>query len=260
MSIIEKVFHYGETGLPVIEYKDEIWFIGKTVAEIIGYAIQHKAILDHVDHEDKRKLSELVPKSKQNETEPLKYRGSKMEPLTNNQKNTININESGLYCLILHFKLESERAFKRWVTKDVLPSIRKTRNYSYDDMNHKYNDSLTFKIENETDLHTKVVSFLKKRYPNSIFTATLGENQDTSKKRIDSYKKGYLRGSPLLMNDRRHILMFVTKNIQKNYAAMTKLMLMLSPSNDSCLRLNSLQIEFFLQLACLPCRSSRSGN
>ena len=56
-------------------------------------------------------------------------------------------------------------------------------------MNHKYNDSLTFKIENELDLHIKVVSFLKKRYPNSIFTATLGENQDTSKKRIVSYKK-----------------------------------------------------------------------
>ena len=51
-------------------------------------------------------------------------------------------------------------------------------------MNHKYNDSLTFKIDNKLDLHINVVSFLKKRYPNSIFTATLGENQDTSKKRI----------------------------------------------------------------------------
>ena len=55
---------------------------------------------------------------------------------------------------------------------------------------------LTFKIENETDLHVKVISFLKKRYPHSLFTVTLGENQDTSKKRIESYKKGYLRGSP----------------------------------------------------------------
>ena len=63
-------------------------------------------------------------------------------------------------------------------------------------MNHKYNDSLTFKIENETDLHVKVVSFLKKRFPHSLFTATLGENQCTSAMRIDSYKKGYLRGSP----------------------------------------------------------------
>ena len=63
-------------------------------------------------------------------------------------------------------------------------------------MNRKYSDSLTFKIENQTDLHTKVVSFSKKRYPYSIFTVTLGENQDTSKKRIESHKKGYLHGSP----------------------------------------------------------------
>ena len=181
--------------------------VTKTIAEILGYAIQRKAIRDHVDPEDKRKLSELVPKSKQNETDPLKYRGSKTGPLTNNEKNAIYINESGLYSLILRSKLESTRAFKRWVTKDVLPSIRKTGRYVYDDMNHKYGDSLTFKIENETDLHTKVVSFLKKRYPHSIFTATLGENQDPSIKRIESYKKGYLRGSPDL----------IINNLHKNY-------------------------------------------
>ena len=125
-----------------------------------------------------------------------------MEPLTNNEKNTIYINESGLYSLILHSKLESARAFKRWVTKDVLPSIRKTGRYSYDDMNHEYNDSLIFKIENETDLHTN--SFLKKRYPHSIFIATLGENQDTCNKRIESHKKGFLRGSPDLKINNLH--------------------------------------------------------
>ena len=78
MSIIEKVFKYEATELSVIKCKDEIWSRGKTIAEILGCSIQHKAILDHVDHEDKRKLSELV--SKQNKTDPLKYRGSKTEP------------------------------------------------------------------------------------------------------------------------------------------------------------------------------------
>ena len=71
-------------------------------------------------------------------------------------------------------------------------------------MNHKYSDCLTFKIESETDLHVKVVSFLKKRYPHSIFTATLGGNQDTSVKRIESHKKGYLRGSPDLIINNLH--------------------------------------------------------
>ena len=54
------------------------------------------------------------------------------------------------------------------------------------------------------DLHVEVVSFLKKRYPNSIFTSTLGENQDTSVKGIDSYRKRYLRGSPDLIINNLH--------------------------------------------------------
>ena len=63
---------------------------------------------------------------------------------------------------------------------------------------------LTFKIENETDLHVKVVSFLKKRYPHSLFTVTLGENQRTSTMRIESHRKGYLRGSPDLIINNLH--------------------------------------------------------
>ena len=125
-------------------------------------------------------------------------------PLVSNfQGSTLYLNESGLYSLIFGSKLESAKAFKRWVTKDVLPSIRKTGRYDYC-INHKYNNSLTFKIENETDLHVKVVCFLKKRYPHSLFTITLGENQDTVHKRIDSFKKGYLRGSPDLIINNLH--------------------------------------------------------
>ena len=65
---------------------------------------------------------------------------------------------------------------------------------------------LTFKIESETDLHVKVVHLLKKRYPHSLFTVTLGENQDTVYKRIDSFKKGYLRVSLDLIINNPHKL------------------------------------------------------
>ena len=135
------VFYYEETQLPVIKYKDEIWVKAKTVANILRYKNTMKSIRDHVDLEDKRRLSELVPKSKQNETFP-----QERSPMERYEKNAICINESGLYSLILRSKLESAQVFKRWVTKEVLPSIRKTRRYSYDDMNHKYNDSLTLKV------------------------------------------------------------------------------------------------------------------
>ena len=133
--------------------------------------------------------------------------------LERNEKNAIYLNESGLYSLILLFKLESAQVSKRWVNKEVLPSVRRTGRYSYDDMNHKYNNSLTFKIENELDLHIKVVSFLKKRYPNSIFTATLGENQGTGKKRLVSHQNGDLCGSPdlIINNLHKHYTGFATE-------------------------------------------------
>ena len=191
MSIIEKVFHYEENEITVIKCRDEIWFRGKDVAKALGYEKTRNAILKHVNDDDKSILEDL-------------RRGPQIRaPFKNEQGGSIFINESGLYSLIFRSKLESAKAFKRWVTKDVLSSIRKTGRYDYC-INHKYNNTLSFKIENETDLHVKVVSFLKKRYPHSLFTVTLGENQDTVHKRINSFKKGYLCGSPDLIINNLH--------------------------------------------------------
>ena len=59
MWIIKKVFHYEETELPVIKCKDDVWFRGKTISEILKYANQRKAIRDHVDPEDRARFDEL---------------------------------------------------------------------------------------------------------------------------------------------------------------------------------------------------------
>ena len=191
MSIIEKAFHYGENEISVIKCRDEIWFRGKDIAKALGYEKTCDAILNYVDDDNKSILEDI-------------RRGPQIRaPFKNEQGGSIFINESGLYSLIFGSRLESARNFKRWVTKDVLPSIRKTGRYDYC-IDHKYNNTLTFKIENEMDLHVKVVSFLKKRYPHSLFTVTLGENQDTVHKRIDSFKKGYLCGSPDLIINNLH--------------------------------------------------------
>ena len=185
MSIIEKLFKYEENEITVIKCRDKIWFRGKDIAKALGYEKTRNAILKHVNDDDKSILEDL-------------RRGPQIRaPFKNEQGGSIFINESGLYSLIFGSKLESAKVFKRWVTSEVLPSIRKTGRYDYSNM-------LTFKIENETDLHVKVVSFLKKRYPHSLFTVTLGENQDTVHKRIDSFKKGYLRGSPDLIINNLH--------------------------------------------------------
>ena len=125
MSIIEKVFHYEENEISVIKCRDEIWFRGKDIAKELGYEKMRNAILKHAEDEDKSSLEEI-------------RRGPQIgTTIKSEQGSAIFINESSLYSLIFGSKLESAKAFKRWVTKDVLPSIQKTGRYVSDDMNHK---------------------------------------------------------------------------------------------------------------------------
>lgn len=97
---------FGEVRTMVIE--GEPWFVGRDVADILGYRNGSRDINRHVDEEDKRKI--MLFDGKQD-------------------KETIIINESGLYSLILSSKMPNAKKFKRWVTKEVLPSIRKTGGY-----------------------------------------------------------------------------------------------------------------------------------
>lgn len=91
----------------------EVYFVGKDVAEILGYANPSKALSDHVDDEDKLNNESLSS---------LGQRGGWL------------INESGLYSLILSSKLPSARKFKRWVTSEVLPSVHRHGMYATDDL------------------------------------------------------------------------------------------------------------------------------
>ena len=88
----------------------EPWFVGKDVAQVLGYKDASKAVCDRVDKEDKTTL-------------PIQQCGS------NYKSQTTFINESGLYSLILSSKLPKAREFKRWVTAEVLPQIRRTGGY-----------------------------------------------------------------------------------------------------------------------------------
>ena len=105
------------------------------------------------------------------------------------------INEPGFYELVFSSKLEFAKRFRQWVFNTVLPSIRKYGQYKLFDS--PWNKMIM--IGNENDLHYKVVDLIRRYYPDSILVAGLGENQDTEDKRLDSYKKGYMRGQPDLM-------------------------------------------------------------
>ena len=93
-----------------IQQNGEPWFIGKDVAEILGYKKPENAIAVHVDDEDKT-------------TTLIQGTGS------NYKSNAVIINESGLYSLILSSKMPKAKEFKRWVTSEVIPAIRKTGGY-----------------------------------------------------------------------------------------------------------------------------------
>lgn len=111
-----KIFENEEFGqIRTVMRDGEVWFVGKDAAEALGYGKGKSlanAVSDHVDPEDKGVTKMMTPGG--------------------NQKVTI-INESGLYSLILSSKLESAKRFKRWVTSEVLPAIRKTGSYEMDD-------------------------------------------------------------------------------------------------------------------------------
>ena len=183
--MLDKTFKNEELGLELKSYIDKqqnVWFRGKDVAEILGYSKTRDALSRHVDNEDKK----LICCRPQNvDTNNCDLRG----------KYFTFINESGFYSLVLSSKLETAKKFKHWITSEVLPSIRK---YGYYKLFESPNNKM-FKIENEMDLHTKVVELARNFYPDALLVPGLGENQDTSEKRINSWKKGYQRGKPDLM-------------------------------------------------------------
>ena len=101
-------FNYRSKQVRTVLIENEPWFVGKDIAEILSYVEPHKAVTRHVDEEDRMKY-------------PILTEGGE-------QLSWI-INESGLYGLILNSKLEEARQFKKWITSEVLPTIRKTGGY-----------------------------------------------------------------------------------------------------------------------------------
>lgn len=105
-----KIFKNKEFGeVRSMMINSEPWFVGKDVAEALGYSNSRKAISDHVDEEDK---------------------GVTIRDTLGGDQSITILNESGLYALILSSKLPKAKVFKRWITSEVLPSIRKTGSYS----------------------------------------------------------------------------------------------------------------------------------
>ena len=105
-----QIFNFEQNEVRTVLVNDEPYFVGKDVAEVLGYSKPRNAILTHVDEEDKQ--------------------DAPIQGALGGKQNMTIINESGLYSLILKSKLPNARKFKRWVTSEVLPTIRKHGMYA----------------------------------------------------------------------------------------------------------------------------------
>lgn len=103
-----QIFNFEELPVRTLTVNDEPYFVSKDVAEILGYLRPSDAIKSHVDEEDKL---------------------TRQFTVSGQLRNMTVINESGLYSLIFSSKLDSAKRFKRWVTSEVLPELRKTGTY-----------------------------------------------------------------------------------------------------------------------------------
>ena len=104
-----QVFNFEQSNVRTVTVDNEPYFVGKDVAEVLGYKNTRKALSDHIDNEEKG--------------------GVTIRDSIGREQTVVAINESGVYSLIFGSKLDSAKRFKKWVTSEVLPSIRKTGGY-----------------------------------------------------------------------------------------------------------------------------------
>lgn len=163
-----QIFKNEELGaIRTVLIDNEPWFVGKDVAEILGYSNTRDAMRKHVDAEDKKIVTS------QNATlENVPNRGLQI------------INESGLYSLILSSKLPTAKKFKRWVTSEVLPAIRKHGAYLTEQkveealLNPDILIKLATQLKSERDARKQAEQLIESQKPKVIFAEAVSTSKD----------------------------------------------------------------------------------
>ena len=155
MSKNIQVFRNMEFGtVRVLDVNGEHWLVGKDVSDILEYRNGSRDINRHVDEEDRRKI--------------MLFDG-------NQDKETIIINESGLYSLILSSKLPNAKKFKKWVTSEVLPSIRRTGTYKMP----TGSDLLAAAVIEAQKVLAEKDKQIEEMRPAAVFTAAVSSSEST---------------------------------------------------------------------------------
>lgn len=149
-----KLFNFESYEVRTLLIENEPWFVGKDVAEILGYSNNRKAINDHVDEEDKMD-------------------GVTIRDSIGRDQKPVLINESGLYGLILSSKLPTAKKFKHWVTSEVLPQIRKTGSYK---MPGTYAEALR-ELADQAEKNEKLQLENKVMKPKALFADAVNDSE-----------------------------------------------------------------------------------
>ena len=158
------VFENPEFGsIRTVELDGEPWLVGKDVAQALGYSDTKSALADHVDDEDKQ-----IIQRGQIATLDIPNRGMTI------------INESGLYSLVLSSKLPTARKFRRWVTSEVLPSIRKTGGYTAKPMTSYQQMMAETRRRNAQIQEARIYTELAKRYKGTTYEQVLNAHATRS--------------------------------------------------------------------------------
>lgn len=147
-------FNFDGKNIRTMLIENEPWFVGKDVARTLGYSNPRKALIDHVDEEDKGV--------------------TKCDTLGGKQDISI-INESGLYALIFGSKLPTAKKFKRWITSEVLPALRKNGSYSINNQNDEV-------VKNMIDLSNNLLIMTKSTTEICQYLATVIKEVSMDKK------------------------------------------------------------------------------
>ena len=147
---MNEIFNFRGQDVRTVIINNEPYFVGKDIADILGYQRADNAIRNHVDEEDK--LTHRFSASGQN-------------------RNMTIINESGLYSLILSSKLPQAKEFKRWVTSEVLPTIRKNGMYATDELldNPDFAIATLQKLKEEREAKKLLEATIEEQKPKVIF-------------------------------------------------------------------------------------------
>lgn len=154
-----QLFNSPEFGqIRTITDNDGIYFVGKDVAQALGYSNQRDALARHVDEEDKGVVKRDTPGGVQD---------------------VVTINESGLYSLVLSSKLPSAKRFKRWVTSEVLPALRRQGGYMLANANETPEQIMARALKIADEALKRKDALIEEMKPKAMFADAVGASDNT---------------------------------------------------------------------------------